>query len=338
MKIDVVLITYGEPEANSFLEQWKFSNRILFKLTRLVAPIPKAAVPLIGAWRGYGRRKTWREERYISPLETITRRQADFTQKALNARNDGNAWRVHIAYEFRRPSLDEVLRQIRDQACEQLILVPMYLPISDFTSGISQRDFQRFQEANGRPLPEARMVVFRSCHREISHVMADYVRRQLENLGIMGEQRKEYGLLLGCHGTVMTPPPGISDAGYCDTKQAYDNLEEELKPEFKSVAIGWLNHRLGGEWTSPTLHASVQTMLDQGIENLIYFPFGFLADNAETQLEGRMILRDLGVEKYHHLPCVNDDPKFMEFLVERIMQESARENSGEIEGGVIHNE
>ncbi|MBN2325855.1 MAG: ferrochelatase [Candidatus Omnitrophica bacterium] len=329
MKIDVVLITYGEPETNSFLEQWSYSNRILFKLTRLVAPIPKAAVPLIGAWRGYGRRKTWREEGYASPLESITRRQAEFVQDALNARNDGNVWRVHVAFEFRHPSLTEVLKQIQNQSCDQLILAPMYLPISDFTTGISQRDYRQFQEKNNHPLPEARTVAFRACHREISHVMADYVRRELEKLGVTVEQRREYGLLLGCHGTVMTPPPGISDAGYCDTKQAYDNMEEELKPEFKSVAVGWLNHRLGGEWTSPTLQASVQTMLDQGIEHLIYFPFGFLADNAETQLEGRTILRDLGVEEYHHLPCMNDDPAFMHFLVERIVQESARENPGE---------
>ena len=320
MNVDVILITYGEPSHTSFFEQWRYSNRILYKLTRLVAPIPKIAVPFIGAWRGYGRMKGWKEENYSSPIEKITERQADHVRNALAALNDGNNWRVHVAYEFRDPSLETILQLVESCSCDRLILVPMYLAISDFTSGISQRDFKRYQEKRGAPLPDAQVVTFRKTHREIGAVMANFVRTQVRELGFTPERCSEAGLLLGCHGTVMTPPPGIADAGYCDTKQAYDNIEEELKSEFKSVAVGWLNHRLGGEWTTPTLETSAKTMLEKGIEEFVYFPFGFLSDNAETQLEGRVILRDLGVESYHHLPCVNDDPDFMQFLVERIVE------------------
>jgi len=322
MNIDIVLITYGEPPRASFLEQWRYSNRILMKLTRRVAPIPKLAVPLLGAWRGYNRMKTWRAENYASPLEEITQRQATFLQKALDERRDGHTWRLHIAYEFRNPSLEMVLQSLVNQKNERLILLPMYLPISDFTSGISQRDFQQFQQQNGRPLPEAKTVTFRKCHLEISRIQAEFVRRQIRSLGWTTERCRQAGLLLGCHGTVMTPPPGIADAGYCDTKQAYDNLERELQSDFQSVAIGWLNHRLGGEWTSPTLEASARAMIEGGVREFVYFPFGFLADNAETQLEGRVVLRNLGIESYHHLPCVNDDPAFMNFVAGRIVEEA----------------
>lgn len=320
--IDAVLITYGEPPGASFLEQWRYSNRILMKLTRRVAPIPKFVVPLLGAWRGYTRIKTWRAENYVSPLEEITQRQAVCLRKALGEHGDEYTWRVHVAYEFRDPSLEMVLQSLVNQKSERLILLPMYLAISDFTSGISQRDFQQFQQQNGRLLPEAKTVTFRKCHLEISRIQAEFIRQQIQALGWSPDRCRQAGLLLGCHGTVMTPPPGIADAGYCDTKQAYDNLERELQSEFQSVAIGWLNHRLGGEWTSPTLEASARAMLEGGIREFVYFPFGFLADNAETQLEGRVALRNLGIESYCHLPCVNDDAVFMNFVAGRVVEEA----------------
>lgn len=324
MKIDVIAITYGEPQNDSFGEQWRFSNRILAKLTRLVAPIPKIAVPFIGAWRGYSRSKIWRTENYSSPLESISRRQVECIQNALDARNDGNAWRVHLAFEFRNPSLCEILNRIRKLSCERLVLVPMYLATSDFTSGISERDFDTYQKKNKFPFPKARMVAMRVCHREISRVMAEFIRKQAQARDLTPERLRETGLLLGCHGTVIKPPRGVADTGYNDTRQVYDNLENELKSEFKAVAIGWLNHRLGGEWTTPTLETSAKTMREQGIREFVYFPFGFWTDNAETQLEGRVILRKLGITAYHHVPCVNDDPEFIRLLAERIAIEALK--------------
>jgi len=321
MIIDVILLTYGEPEYPHFREQWSYSNRILNKLTRLVAPIPKWVVPFLGAYRGYTRRRLWREKNYRSPLEPITRQQAQRLREELAAHPAGWNWRVRVAYEFRDPSLRHVLESIQADSTENVILVPLYLPISDFTTGISLRDYRQFQERNGHPLPEPGIVTFRMCHRELAGMSADYLREQVARRGISGAQKKKTGLLLGCHGTVMTPPPGIQDPGYCDTKQMYDDLEELLAPEFQAVGIGWLNHRLGGEWTRPTLEESAKAMFERGIRQYVYYPFGFLADNAETQLEGKTVLNGLGIMNYHHIPCLNDDPNFIRFLARKIVEE-----------------
>lgn len=322
MTIDVILLTYGEPETSAFREQWRYSNRILNKLTRLVAPIPKFAVPWLGAYRGLTRMRLWREKNYRSPLEPLTHRQAQRLREELAGYADGREWRVRVAYEFRDPCLKNVLKDLLVEKPEHIVLVPLYLPISDFTTEISRRDYHRFQEKHGRPLPEPGMVTFRVCHRELAAVSAVYLREQVAQRGIDEAGKKETGLLLGCHGTVMTPPPGIQDAGYCDTKQMYDDLEELLAPEFKAVGIGWLNHRLGGEWTRPTLEESAKAMLEQGIRQFVYYPFGFLADNAETQLEGQTVLNDLGITEYHHIPCMNDDPQFIRFLAGKIVEEA----------------
>ena len=89
---------------------------------------------------------------------------------------------------------------------------------------------------------------------------------------------------------------------------------------FQVIRIGWLNHRLGGEWTSPTLADSIQEIKTMGVERILYYPFGFLADNAETQLEGRIAMEKAGISSYYHLPCVNDDSEFIDLLANLILQ------------------
>jgi len=55
------------------------------------------------------------------------------------------------------------------------------------------------------------------------------------------------------------------------------------------------------------------------MERAVYFPYGFLADNAESQLEGRVALRALpGIESLH-LPCLNDSPLLVEALARQVL-------------------
>ncbi len=313
MKIDVVVMTYGEPPEQKFFPQWSYSNRILYKLTRMVAPIPRLVVPLIGAMRGWGRIKEWNQQNYSSPLELITERQAAGVAQELKSQFPDIEWRVHIGYEFREPSQAVVLDSIRKLGCEELIIVPMYAAESDFTDGVTKKDFEAYQQKNGRPLPEAKFVTFHPHHAELADVMAHYVIEEAEKRGYSEDDRKQTGLLLGCHGTVIHPPPGIFDTGFCGTTMVYELLRDRLQPHFAAAPIGWFNHRLGGDWTQPTADISLQKMVDDGIERFIYFPFGFVADNAETQLEPKAVFDDAGKD-YDHLLCVNDNPAFLKML------------------------
>jgi len=314
MNVDVILLTYGEPPAQRFWDQWQYSNRILFKLTRLVAPIPRFIVPLIGAMRGRGRVKMWKEENYNSPLESITRQQADALQDTLNQSGGGKTFRVHITYEFRSPDLKETLKSIENTGSDALIFVPMYLPISDFTTMICERDYDQYIKTRKTTLPQPRLVTFRPKAQELADLKADYVRQYLDSKGITKDKRKEYCLLLGCHGTVLEPPESVKDSGFCDTKEMYDQLEKRIAGEFKAHNIGWLNHDVGGEWTSPSVEESIQEMIAQGHSKFVYYPFGFVADNAESQLEGRMAFADAGIDDYIHIPCLNENPEFIRFL------------------------
>ena len=106
----VVLVTYGEPPTPSFVDQLTYSWRILLGLTRKVDAIPKPLLPIIALARARGRRQLWREQRYSSPLEPITGRQARGFAGVLSGVQPGARWQVHVAYEYRHPLVGEAVR------------------------------------------------------------------------------------------------------------------------------------------------------------------------------------------------------------------------------------
>jgi protoheme ferro-lyase len=155
MRRHVILITYGEPPTPAFTDQLRYSWRILLGLTRLVAPIPGALLPLIALSRGRSRQQLWSKERYGSPLEAITTQQARGLEAALKREQPGTDWQVHVAYEFRDPLLTTLLDRL--PAGEPVDVLPMYAADSAFTHEISRvtvRDWSKGESASHvRALP-----------------------------------------------------------------------------------------------------------------------------------------------------------------------------------------
>lgn len=54
-------------------------------------------------------------------------------------------------------------------------------------------------------------------------------------------------------------------------------------------------------------------------ERVVYFPYGFLADNAESELEGRVFLRAHPWRSVVHLPCLNVEPEFITALARHVL-------------------
>lgn len=316
-RVTILMLTYGEPPEPAFGEQYRYSLSILRRLTRRVAPIPRFLLPLIAFRRARGRVRTWREEAYRSPLESITREQAQALAAKLAADDPARAYEVRPVYEFRPPLLPEVLHGLRHDPPDRLFLLPMYLSDSDFTTGISVTDLETYVRRYGPFQPEPRRIGQFSEDDALAELMGRFVLEQLRAAGWSEGDMKAAGLLLGVHGTLVNGPPGI-DTGYGTTQAFYQRLAERLAPRFASAEVGWMNHRVGGEWTKPELEESAAEMAKRGLRRVVYFPFGFLADNAETELEGRTVLRQQPDLEVTHLPCLNAWPPFIDYLAARV--------------------
>jgi protoheme ferro-lyase len=70
----------------------------------------------------------------------------------------------------------------------------------------------------------------------------------------------------------------------------------------------------GGRWTEPPVDEALRAVSEAGVRRVVYFPYGFVADNAESQLEGRQALRAHPELEAVHLPCLNAAPDFLAAL------------------------
>ena len=306
----VVLVTYGEPPDPSFVDQLVYSWRILIGLTRSVAPIPMPLVPVIALSRARGRTRLWNRYRYRSPLEPITERQAHGLGGAL-ADVNGADWRVHVAYEFRRPLVADVLRAIpRD---EPVVVVPMYAADSAFTHELSRGIAKTI--VSGEPSRDIR-VAGALDDEALADLSATHVLAHTADEGWRGAS---VALVLAAHGTVLNPRKPIA-TGLVATQRLSDAIAARLSPHFGFVSNGWLNHTRGGKWTEPAIDKALAQSAATGVTRVVYYPYGFLADNAESELEGRMALEGLpaGVES-RHLPCLNESEALAALIVRSIV-------------------
>ena len=308
----VVLVTYGEPPRPSFPAQLRYSWRLLVGLTRTVASLPAASLPLLAVARASARVASWRRERFQSPLEPITHAQAEGLAAALAAAAPGVGWNVSVAYEFRDPLLADVLASLPPG--EPVDVVPMYAVDSAFTHQLARKVLGRMHRLGGRPR-SARVLPPLStsglAELAVAHVRAE-LRRRLVRCG------EDTALVLVAHGTLANPSRGF-ETGRAATEQLAEEISRRLRAEFGAIVLGWLNQSLGGPWTQPSAERALREVVERGYRRVIYFPFGFLADNAESLLEGRRALRAEPSLEAIHLSCWNAAPELMTAIARQVI-------------------
>lgn len=295
IKQHLVLITYGEPPSSSFAEQLVYSWRILQGLTRTVADIPQAAIPFIALSRARGRQRLWDANGYTSPLEPITLAQAAAIRDVMEQREPG-AWAVHVAYEFRRPLLADVLRALPSD--EPAWVAPIYAADSSFTHELSRQ--AAITEAAQRPRDIPVRVLPALDIDLLAEISAQHLVRASGDVAQL-----DTALVLAAHGTLLAPARPI-DTGRCPTERLYGAIRQRVSSHFGLILNGWLNHTRGGRWTEPPIEQTLQRVSEAGFTKVVYYPYGFLADNAESQLEGWLAAAARPELSVRFLPCLND--------------------------------
>jgi ferrochelatase len=324
MNCKILLLTYGEPVRNGFRDQFEYSLSILRRLTLRVAPIPRPLLPVIAFKRARRRVREWQAAGFVSPLEPITRRQAVLLADELNGRVQKDVetgrkmhWEVEPIFEFRNPMLTPRLRELKNRPPDAVFILPAYLIDSEFTDVISRADIEALERREGKLPYPVHYVSDLAADPRIAQIMAEFIERELERRRIAKNELKEWGLLLGAHGTLVDPPKPY-ETGQKANEAVCEAVFGRIGDRFASRSIGWLNHVFGGQWTEPALDQAAETLRRGGIRNAVYFPFGFLADNAETILEGQEILGECGFERLVHLSCLNNDPSLIRLWADRV--------------------
>ena len=319
-RVRVILAAHGEAESAGFTENFKVSRHTLAhaaEVMHLPAPL-RLAICTLGGLRkrlkgGPG-----------SPHNANTRRQVAALQSVLDAQG-GAEYRVEAAFASSPPYVEDVIAL--PARFDRQFVISMIPTDSRLSCGLlchalhaSASGTRGCSEVVARMWDDEALTVI---HRD--HVLAHFPKPR---------PASPCCLVLVLHGTVVRDRNGNPPDFHAGVEEK-DTYGEALREALMAVAdrpwdrveLAYLNHGVGGQWSSPTLDESMKALSAEGINSVVAYPCEHLVDGGETTgLPG--VLAASGVPETHCLPCLNDSEAFIEYLADRVLAVDAarREN------------
>lgn len=322
-RVAVLLMGYGEVE--SYEDFANYNEQALNLLTAKFAPVPTWIYPPLARLLALFDRHEWGHTHhdFISPHNAIFEKQRAGIEKNLQEKW-GDRVQVFKAFNFCAPFLpDQVLTEIKNQGFDKLLIYPLLVVDSIFTSGIAieQVNNALSQIAEGEEHWVKAQRYIPSFYNEpayinlMAHLVEEKINADLANAYLPSQ----IGIVLMNHGCPHKAKGFTS--GITESQILYDLVRDKLINRYPLISVGWLNHDTPLiEWTQPNAEQAAKNLIQLGAKAIVFMPIGFATENHETLLDVHHIIHDL--EKKHsdvgyvQMACVNDDPEFLAVAAE----------------------
>ncbi|MDO8926108.1 MAG: ferrochelatase [Sideroxyarcus sp.] len=249
-----------------------------------------------------------------SPLRVHTERQASLLQGFLGERTKA-PFVVDYAMRYGNPSIADVLRKLKEQNCQRILVVPLYPQYAASTTAtVNDIVFGELQQM--RNMPALRNI-------KHFHDYPGYIKALASNINDywMKNGRPER-LLMSFHGLPQyTLEKG--DPYHCECLKTGRLLAEELGLKPEQYAISFQSRFGKAAWLQPYTTATLKQWGKQKIKRVDVVCPGFVADCLETleeiAMEGREDFLHAGGGEYHYIPCLNERNDWMLALTDLVM-------------------
>lgn len=326
-KYAVVIVTYGEVEKLTLRNLWPSTRRIVKVITRQIVKVPKLLIYMIADYRSTRHYIDWRLHNYESTLVDTNRTQtmsiANLIRRDSRPILSSIDVEVSDSYYFVPPYLEDTLLDLQANY-DGVIVVPMIPVESAFSCGVA---CQIVRDIYGDDKYEKVRLLNKLWQDEELHgIYADYLFQSVDR-SYVGRGIKK-GLVLVIHGTLVRDragnPPKVF-TGLNETGEFFEMMKDRIMSDprnvFHGVKQGCMNHSTGGEWTSETVQKAFEEFRAEGYDSVVMFPYGFFADNSETEYEARTLLEKSSFSYKQYIRCINGFPQFAEWLASRIVDE-----------------
>lgn len=317
-RVAVLLMGYGEVE--SYADFANYNEQALNLLTAKFAPVPTWIYPPLAKLLAVFDLHEWRHQHnhFISPHNAIFEQQRQGIERHLQERW-GDRVKVFKAFNFCAPFLPkQVLAEIKAEGFDKLLIYPLLVVDSIFTSGIAveqvNKSLATLFEGNEHWIKGLRYIPSFYNQPEYIALMARLVEEKIERDLAVAHLPSQTGIVLMNHGC---PHKAKGFTSGIDESQAlYERVREQLIYRYPLISVGWLNHQTPLiEWTQPNAMLAAKNLIELGATCVIFMPIGFATENHETLLDVDHIIHDLRRKHpdvtYVQMPCVNDHPDFL---------------------------
>jgi ferrochelatase len=304
-KTGVLLINLGTPDSTSWWDIRKYLKEFLSdKRVIEVNPILWQIILnlFILTFRpsktAHAYKKIWRKETNESPLLYFTRSQA----KKLNNKIGNDKLIIDFAMRYGNPSIKSKLNFLKDEGCENIIILPLYPQYASATTATVCDEVYR-SLMSMRWQPSLQVIPHYESEPAYIEALTKSLERKLENISWKPDL-----IISSYHGI----PKKYFDKG--DPYHCYCHKTTRLmKEKFNLIDIQLtFQSRFGPqEWLTPYTDKTLKNLPENGIKNLLVICPGFASDCVETleeiDIQGREIFLNSGGKNFDLIPCLNDN-------------------------------
>jgi protoporphyrin/coproporphyrin ferrochelatase len=315
-RVAVLLMGYGEVE--SYEDFANYNEQALNLLTAKFAPVPTWVYPPLAKLLAIFDLHEWQHQHdhFISPHNHIFEHQRQGIERSLQAKW-GDRVEVFKAFNFCAPFLPaQVLTEIRERGFEKILIYPLLVVDSIFTSGIAIEQVNKALAEVGEGEHWVKGLRYiPSFYNQPAYIdlMARLVEQKIASEVASNCLPSQIGIILMNHGC---PHEAKGFTSGIDESQAlYELVREKLISRYPLISVGWLNHQTPLiKWTQPNAELAAKNLIGLGAKALIFMPIGFATENHETLLDVEHIIEALRRKhsqvNYVQMACVNDDAEF----------------------------
>lgn len=322
-RVAVLLMGYGEVE--SYEDFANYNEQALNLLTAKFAPVPTWIYPPLAKLLAMFDLHEWGHQHgnFISPHNAIFERQRVGIEQQLQEQW-GDRVKVFKAFNFCAPFLPEqVLTQVKEEGFDKLLIYPLLVVDSIFTSGIAVEQVNQALASltdDGEHWVKGTRYI-PSFYNQPAYIdlMAQLVEDKIQAELAQAYLPSQIGIVLMNHGC---PHKAKGFTSGIDESQAmYELVRDRLIYRYPLISVGWLNHQTPLiEWTQPNADLAARNLMAVGAKALVFMPIGFATENHETLLDVAHIIESLSRKypegNFVQMECVNDDPKFLNMIAD----------------------
>ena len=319
-KTGVLLINLGTPDSTNWWDIRKYLKEFLSD-KRVIEVNPVLWQIILNLFilnfrpskTAHAYKKIWLKETNESPLRYYTRNQAEKLQQELVRENII----VNFAMRYGNPSIKSKLNELKDNGCENIIILPLYPQYAAATTAtVCDEVYRTLMKMRWQP--SLQIVPHYESEPLYVSALVKSIEKKIETISWKPDL-----IIASYHGI----PKKYFDKG--DPYHCYCHKTTRLiKEKFSKIEIQTtFQSRFGPqEWLTPYTDKTLESLSAKGIKNLLVICPGFASDCVETLEEinilGRETFLKNGGEKFDFIPCLNDSSehiKLFENLVKKYL-------------------
>jgi ferrochelatase len=304
-KTGVLIINLGTPDSTSWFDIRKYLKEFLSD-KRVIEVNPILWQIILNLFiltfrpsktaKAY--KEIWMKEEDMSPLLYYTQKQTHKLAESISTEN----LILDFAMRYGNPSIKNKIYRLKEQGCENLVILPLYPQYAAATTATVCDEVYRIL-MNMRWQPSLKIIPHYESEPLYINALINSINKKISELSWKPDL-----IIASYHGI----PKKYFDKG--DPYHCYCHKTTRLITEkFSSIEIKTtFQSRFGPQaWLQPYTDKTLESLPSEGKKNILTICPGFSSDCVETLeeilIQGKESFLNAGGENFDMIPCLNDN-------------------------------